>query len=225
VRVRETREVSRAASAGEPIRSQGAWCVDVLLLNRGARSRSSTRGSKAVGRRKAHGRSWRSGYGTVFVGARERQRHSEVGSISNGSSRRARSDAARRGGSAPAARSSKVRSRRRHGESVRALFVRGGRGPGGSQSRSASRSTRTEAGDGENPRPLSVSLLRERRAHEPKRRVPGRSRDAEPTRRCTSAPLRLAGDSRGRRPRRDGPRSHLFGSARIYTRMGARRPP
>lgn len=123
VRVRETREVSRAASAGEPIRSQGAWCVDVLLLNRGARSRSSTRESKAVGRRKAHGRSWRSGYGTVFVGARERQRHSEVGSISNGSSRRVRTRAARRGGSAPATRSSKVRSRRRHGESVRALFV------------------------------------------------------------------------------------------------------
>jgi len=121
--------------------------------------------------------------------------------------------AARRGGSAPAARSSKVRSRRRHGESVRALFVRGGRGPGGSQPRSASRSTRTEAGDGENPRPLSVSLLRERRAHEPKRRVPGRSRDAEPTRRCTSASLRLRRNTRGRRPRRDGPRSHLFGSA------------
>jgi len=56
-------------------------------------------------------------------------------------------------------------------------------------------STRTEAGDGENPRPLSVFLPRERRAHEPKRRVPGRSRDAEPTRRCTSAPLRPAGET------------------------------
>jgi len=169
VRVRRLGKSHGLRARAKPIRSQGAWCVDVLPLNRGARSCSSTRGSKAVGRRKAHGRSWRSGYGTVFVGARERQRHSEVGSISNGSSRRVRSDAARRGGSAPAARSSTMRSRRRHGESVRALFVRGGRGPGGSQSRSASRSTRTEAGDGENPRPLSVSLLRERRAHEPQK--------------------------------------------------------
>jgi len=54
----ETREVSRAASASEPIRSQGAWCVDALPLNRVARSRSwlaSPKRSGAEGRTDAAG--------------------------------------------------------------------------------------------------------------------------------------------------------------------------
>jgi len=107
----ETREVSRAASAGEPIRSQGAWCVDTLPLNPEARLRSSTRGSKADGRRKADGRSWWSGQRSCL------HRCSRATTALRG-----RIDfewlfqacthlgAARRGGSAPAARSSKERS-------------------------------------------------------------------------------------------------------------------
>jgi len=99
--------------------------VDTLPLNREARLRSSTRGSKADGRRKADGRSWWSGQRSCL------HRCSRATTALRG-----RIDfewlfqacthfgAARRAGSAPAARSSKERSRRRREEIAKAFSSR-----------------------------------------------------------------------------------------------------
>jgi len=168
------------------------------------------RESKAVGRRRAHGRSWRSSNGadTSVLASDEGTQRSDR--FRRGSSRRARTRAARRGGSAPAARSSTVRSRRRRGESVRAFFTRGGRGPGGSQSRSASRSTRTEAGDGESPAPSTSPCRANGERTCPKGPCLGERRTPN---RLDGARARLFASTRERRSRRDGPRSCFFGSA------------
>lgn len=184
--------------------------MDALPLNRVARSRSwlaSPKRSGVEGRTDAAGGAATELSTSVLASDEGTQRSDR---FSKGSSRRVRTRAARRGGSAPAARSSTVRSRRRRGESVRALFTRGGRGPGGSQSRSASRSNRTEAGDGESPAPSTSPCRANGERTCPKGPCLGGRRTPN---RLDGARARLFASTRERRSRRDGPRSCFFGSA------------
>lgn len=112
--------------------------------------------------------------------------------------------AARRGGSAPAARSSKERSRRRRGESAKALSSREvvagreARNHGVHRDRFVLKRATVKT-----PAPSTSPCRANGERTCPKGPCLGVTQDAEPTRRCTSAPLRLLAR---RRPRRDGPR-------------------
>jgi hypothetical protein len=166
--------------------------VDTLPLNREARLRSSTRGSKADGRRKADGRSWWSGQRSCL------HRCSRATTALRG-----RIDfewlfqacthfgAARRGGSAPAARSSKERSRRRREEIAKAFSSREVVAGREARNRGVQRGRFVlKRATVKTPAPSTSPWPREWLVNALKRRVTGRTQDAEPTRRCTSAPLR-----------------------------------
>jgi hypothetical protein len=63
VRVRRLGKSSGLRARASPIRSQGAWRVDGFSLNRRSKVAHLARESKPDVSRKAHGRSWRRGYG------------------------------------------------------------------------------------------------------------------------------------------------------------------
>jgi len=126
-------------------------CVDRPFLNRRDEVALLARESKLEGRRKAIGRSGRGGSRTASPRARERRRHSEIGSNAKALPARVSPyGAIPRGGSAPAARSSEVRSgrrRRRRREPTSSSVVASREARNHGVHRGSNRSKRAERGD------------------------------------------------------------------------------
>jgi len=147
----------RAASARLPIRRKGVRAGGRASLNQ-RRSCSSGLEAECDTGLAARGASWRRGDGTACTGAPGATATLRGWDGFGGSSSRVLVREARCEGSAPRARSSRLRSRRfrRTGRAAQAASVRGGREPGGVRHAECTGIGATEAGDGLTAMPLLI---------------------------------------------------------------------